>query len=77
MIEYGSRLEDGHKLNKNTLDVITACRMNLSKLPALVIAAREVAFGDQPPSRESIRILDKASEEFSEQVPWEDDPNDD
>lgn len=38
----------------------------------LVIAAREVAFGNQKP--EAIRELDRASEAFAERVPWDDEP---
>lgn len=42
----------------------------------LVIAARDVAFGDQPPSRESIEALDKASEAFASRIGWDDEPGD-
>jgi hypothetical protein len=40
----------------------------------LVIAARSVAFGDFPPSRASIKELDRASEAFASRVPWDDEP---
>jgi len=47
------------------------------ELPAdvvrLVIAARNVAFEDQP-SREALKELDEASEAFADRVPWEDEP---
>ncbi len=50
----------------------------MNKIPddvkRLVIAAREVAFGDQPPSPEAIKELDSASEAFADRVPWEDQP---
>lgn len=39
----------------------------------LVIAARKVAFEDQP-SREALKELDGASEAFADRVPWEDEP---
>lgn len=39
----------------------------------LVIAARNVAFEDQP-SREALKELDEASEAFADRVPWEDEP---
>lgn len=39
----------------------------------LVIAAREIAFGDGI-SSEAIKELDAASEAFAERVPWEDEP---
>jgi hypothetical protein len=41
----------------------------------LVIAARIVAFEDQSP--EAIQALDKASEAFSDRVPWDDEPEED
>lgn len=40
----------------------------------LVVAARGVAFEDQP-SREALKELDEASEAFADRVPWEDEPD--
>lgn len=40
----------------------------------LVIAAREVAFGDAPPDQNAIKELDAASEAFASRIPWDDEP---
>lgn len=42
----------------------------------LVIAARIVAYGDQPASADEIRALDIAAEAFAGRVDWEDQPSD-
>ncbi|WP_158611687.1 hypothetical protein [Teichococcus wenyumeiae] len=39
----------------------------------LVIAARNVAFGD-PTDPEALKELDKASEAFADRLPWQDEP---
>lgn len=40
----------------------------------LVIAARNVAFGDQPTDAAALKELDTASEAFADRVPWDDEP---
>lgn len=47
-----------------------------SNVRRLVIAARNVAFEDQP-SREALKELDEASEAFAALIPWEDQPEGD
>lgn len=47
-------------------------RWNDQHVIGLVLAARDVAFGDR--DEESIRALDEASEKFAALVPWEDEP---
>lgn len=41
----------------------------------LVIAARIVAYGDQPATADEIRALDLAAEAFAGRVDWEDQPS--